>query len=131
MKIVTQEELKKLDDLAEWMDNRFSIPGTSIRFGLDSLLGLIPGIGDSVTVISTFYLIARAHDYKLPWHVKTTMIWNLFIDWLIGLIPILGDIFDIGWKANKKNVALIKKYCDRCDHIQVVDLKDIDPDLKT
>ncbi len=123
MKIITEEEIQKLDKMAEWMDSRFKIPGTSIRFGFDSLLGLIPGIGDTVTLATTGYLISRAHNYKLPWHVKTTMLWNLFIDWLIGLIPLLGDIFDVGWKANQKNVALIKKYIDRSDDIQIVSAK--------
>ena len=120
MKFVTEGEIQKLDNLADWMDSRFQIPGTSIRFGLDSLLGLIPGVGDTITLASTGYLISKAHQYKLPWHVKTTMMWNLLIDWLIGLIPLLGDIFDIGWKANNKNVALIKKYIDKADHIQIV-----------
>ena len=114
MKIIFQEELDKLDKMAEWMDSRFHVPGTSIRFGIDSLLGLIPGVGDTVTVASTGYLLSKAHEYKLPWHVKTTMLWNLLIDWLIGFIPLLGD----------KNVALIKKYVERADHIQVVSLAD-------
>jgi len=124
MKFVTEEEIQKLDNLADWMDSRFQIPGTSIRFGLDSLLGLIPGVGDTITLASTGYLISKAHQYKLPWHVKTTMMWNLLIDWLIGLIPLLGDIFDVGWKANNKNVALIKKYIDKADHIQIVSAAD-------
>lgn len=130
MKIITEEEIQKLDKMAEWMDSRFKIPGTSIRFGLDSLIGLIPGIGDTVTLATTGYLISRAHSYKLPWHVKTTMIWNLFIDWLIGLIPLLGDVFDVGWKANQKNVALIKKYIDRSDDIQIVSAQSYTGDTK-
>ena len=120
MKIISEEEIQKLEKMADWMDSRFKIPGTSIRFGFDSILGLIPGIGDTVTLATTGYLISRAHSYKLPWHVKTTMLWNLFVDWIIGLVPLLGDIFDVGWKANQKNVALIKKYIDRADDIQIV-----------
>jgi len=127
MRIVTEEELDKLENMAEWMDSKFHIPGTSIRFGFDSLLGLIPGIGDTVTLASTGYLLTKAHHYKLPWHVKTTMLWNLLVDWLIGLIPLLGDLFDVGWKANKKNVALIKKYVDREEGIQVVSEKNYQP----
>lgn len=124
MKIVTEEELEKLDKIAEWMDSKFHIPGTSIRFGFDSLLGLLPGVGDTITLASTGYLLTKAHGYKLPWHVKTTMLWNLLIDWLIGIVPVLGDLFDVGWKANNKNVALIRKYVGRADHIQVVSEKD-------
>ena len=105
-----QQDIEKLESMASWMDSRFTIPGTSIRFGLDSLIGLIPGVGDTVTFFSTVYLIGKAHAYKLPWYVILQMIWNGFVDWLIGLIPLVGDIFDIGWKANHKNVALLKKH---------------------
>jgi|TARA_R110002126_G_scaffold279836_1_gene426924 hypothetical protein len=103
-------DIEKLESMAELMDSRFKIPGTSISFGLDSLLGLIPGIGDTVTLISTAYLMGKARAYKLPWQVTLRMLCNALLDWLIGLIPIIGDIFDIAWKANKKNVALIKKH---------------------
>jgi hypothetical protein len=105
-------ELKKLDRLAELMDNRFVIPGTSIRMGLDSILGLIPGIGDTVTLLVTLYLAEKARRYNLPGHLRARIYWNAFIDWLIGLVPFLGDIFDIGWKANLQNVALIRKHLE-------------------
>ncbi len=103
-------EIENLEKLADWMDSRFKIPGTSIRFGLDSLLGLVPGIGDTVTILSTIYLIGKSKSHNLPFYVTLKMIWNAFLDWFIGLIPFLGDIFDIGWKANRKNVALLKKH---------------------
>ncbi len=105
--------IEKLENLASWMDSRFTIPGTSIRFGFDSILGLIPGVGDTVTLASTMYLVgvARAHD--MPWHVQLRMLYNAFLDWLIGIIPFFGDIFDVGWKANNKNVALLKKHASK------------------
>ena len=105
-----KHEIEKLHKMAEWMDSKFKIPGTSIRFGFDSILGLVPGIGDTVTLASTAYLIGKAKAFKLPFHIVLLMIWNAFIDWLIGLIPLIGDIFDIGWKANQRNVALLKKH---------------------
>lgn len=107
------DTLKKLDNLAEWMDSRFKIPGTSIRFGFDSIIGIIPGLGDTVTLASTIYLIGIASSYNVPWYVQAQMIWNAFVDWIIGIIPLLGDIFDVGWKANLKNVALIKKHAEK------------------
>lgn len=109
---IKQDDLDKLQSMADWMDSRFKIPGTSIRFGLDSLLGLIPGVGDTVTLVSTVYLMGRARSFQLPWHVNLLMIFNTFVDWLIGLIPLIGDLFDIGWKANQRNVALIKKHAE-------------------
>jgi len=106
-------ELEKLQSLADWMDSRFVVPGTSIRFGLDSLLGLIPGVGDSVTVISTGYLLHHAKIHDVPKHIRFKMIWNAFVDWLIGLVPLVGDVFDVGWKANQRNVALMRAHFER------------------
>jgi hypothetical protein len=111
--VIHELELEKLQQLAELMDNRFVIPGTSIRLGLDSILGLLPGIGDTATVLVTLYLAGKAKDYDLPGHVRGQIYWNAFIDWLIGLVPFFGDIFDIGWKANVKNVALIRKHLEK------------------
>ena len=111
-KTLNHADLEKLQRLANWMDSRFIIPGTSIRFGLDSLLGLIPGIGDSITLASTVYFFSVARKYEMPFHIHAKILWNAFIDWIIGIIPLFGDIFDVGWKANQKNVALIK------DHLQ-------------
>lgn len=103
-------DIEKMEAIANWLDSQFKLPGIPIRIGMDSLIGLIPIVGDSVTFISTAYILGKAHSYKLPWHVKMRIIGNGFIDWLIGSIPLIGDIFDIGWKANLKNVALIKKH---------------------
>lgn len=110
MKIDFAKEMAELDRLAHWMDSRFVIPGTEVRFGLDSLLGLVPGVGDTATLLVTLYLADKARQYGLPRHVRGRIYWNAFVDWLIGLVPFLGDIFDVGWKANVMNVALIRKH---------------------
>lgn len=110
-----QPDIDKLQSMADLMDSRFIIPGTNIRFGLDALLGLIPGVGDTVTLASTLYLLGASHSYGLPHHLKLKMVFNAFIDWLIGLIPFLGDIFDIGWKSNQKNVAIIREHLERIE----------------
>ena len=107
-----QEDIEVLDLLAEWMDNKFRVPGTKITFGIDSLLGLIPGIGDTISLAVSGYVLKRARHYQAPKSLQAKMIWHIFIDWLIGLIPFLGDIFDVGYKANIKNVALLKKHLD-------------------
>ncbi len=103
-------DIKKLENLSHWMDSKFSIPGTKIRFGLDSIIGLIPGIGDTVTLTSAAYLIGVAHKAGLPLNAKIKMALNAFIDWFIGLIPLIGDLFDVAWKANNKNIEIIKKH---------------------
>ncbi len=102
--------IKELEILADWMDSKFIVPGTNHRFGLDSLVGLIPGIGDTVGLLVSGYIFHKATRHNLPHHLKAVMLWNIFIDWLIGIVPFAGDIFDIGWKANRRNVDLLKKH---------------------
>ena len=92
------------------MDDRFRIPGTNFRFGLDPILGLIPGVGDGVTAISTIYLIRQAKSLGLPGHLKWKMIGNLLLDMIVGSIPLVGDLFDAGFRANRRNVNLIKRH---------------------
>lgn len=104
------DRIDRLDKLANSMDTKWKLPFTEIRMGWDTLIGLIPGVGDTLTSLVSAYIIREAHEMGVPAWVKWRMGWNVFIDWLIGLVPLLGDIFDVGWKANKRNVALIKKH---------------------
>jgi len=105
--------LRRLHIVARWMDSRFRIPGTRIRFGLDSVLGLVPGIGDSITALSGIYFVSQAHALGVPFGTKARMVLNTLIDMIIGAIPLVGDIFDIGFKANSRNVALIERHLAR------------------
>ena len=107
---ISKERLARLDKLANAMDSNWKLPFTDIRVGWDTLIGLIPGVGDTLTSLVSAYIIREAHQMGVPSWIKWRMGWNMFIDWLIGLVPLLGDIFDVGWKANKRNVELIKKY---------------------
>ena len=105
--------LRELDNIASWMDAKFSVPGTDIRFGLDSLIGVIPGIGDTIGMAVSGYIFHRAVQKGVPHHIKLQMIFNIFIDWLIGLIPLLGDLFDVKWKANIRNVELLRRHLNK------------------
>jgi hypothetical protein len=107
---MSHERVRKLKKLAAQMDQSFTIPGTSMKFGWDSILGLVPGIGDTAGLAVSSYIIAAARDMGAPGWLVAVMIWNVFVDWLIGLIPFLGDIFDIGWKANMRNIALMEMH---------------------
>ncbi len=102
-------ELQKLDWLANLMDTQFRIPGVPVPMGLDGIIGLIPGIGDTITLGVSGYILHKARPHVTP-ALMARMIWNVFIDWAIGIIPFFGDIFDIGWKANRKNVDLLKAH---------------------
>ncbi len=92
------------------MDSQFRIPGTPVRVGLDSILGLVPVVGDTGTLLVTLYLTSYARKYKVPKRIIAEMYRNAAIDWAIGLVPLAGDIFDVGWKANLRNVALLKAH---------------------
>lgn len=100
----------RLEQLAKAMDSRFTIPGLNISIGWDSILGLIPGIGDILTTGISAYIIHEGKMLGVPRHVVWLMIFNVFLDWLLGSIPLLGDIIDVGWKANLRNLELIRKH---------------------
>ena len=104
------EDMNRLERLANLMDSQFGVPGTNIRIGLDSLMGLIPGIGDTAALGVSSYIILQARRAGASHWLMTRMGWNVFIDWLIGLIPLVGDLFDVGFKANRKNVELLKAH---------------------
>ncbi|WP_233342406.1 DUF4112 domain-containing protein [Maricaulis salignorans] len=106
-------ELARLESLADWLDTRFRIPGTSIRFGIDGLVGLVPGLGDLAMLAPAFYLIARAAALGAPLHVLARMLINTSLDLVIGAIPVVGDIFDVAFKANRRNTALLARFLDR------------------
>ncbi len=103
----------ELEGLARIMDDQFRVPGTNIRFGLDALIGLIPGVGDAITGAVTLYLISRAWGIGVPFHVKIRMLANLAADLVLGVVPIVGDVFDVAWRANRKNLQLLQRHLDR------------------
>lgn len=105
-----QREIEKLERLARLMDSQFKIPGTDMRMGLDGLLGFIPGIGDTATMLVSAYIIHKARQHGAHPALLTRMGYNVFIDWLVGLVPLVGDIFDVSWKANLRNVELLKAH---------------------
>lgn len=94
------------------MDRAFVIPGTNIRFGFDSVVGLIPVIGDTLTAAVSVYIYIFARKAGVPGRKRMRMIWNIFIDWLIGLVPLFGDIFDVAFKANVKNIRIIMAHVE-------------------
>lgn len=103
------------------MDKAFVIPGTDFRFGFDSIVGLIPVIGDTLTVTVSGYIYSFAKPSGVPRHKRMRMLWNIFIDWLIGLVPFIGDIFDVSFKANSKNVEIIMNHVRSQRDIEIID----------
>jgi hypothetical protein len=105
-----EAQIQRLETLADWLDSRFRIPGTNLRFGLDSVVGLLPGIGDGATAIPAIYLILCADRLGVPRSLLARMALNVGLDMMLGAVPLLGDVFDVGFKANRRNVALLKRH---------------------
>ncbi|CAN5485518.1 hypothetical protein BH18ACI3_BH18ACI3_20610 [soil metagenome] len=97
-----------LDNLAHYLDGLFRIPGTGWRFGLDSLIGLVPNVGDTLTSFASFYILFAGARYGVPKITLLRMAFNIGLDYLVGIIPFIGDAFDFFWKANKQNMDLIR-----------------------
>jgi hypothetical protein len=102
--------LEALRKVARLLDTAFPVPGTSSRFGLDPILGLIPGLGDLVSPLFTLGLILQARDIGIPGVVLLRMIANVAIDTIVGLVPLAGDLFDFAWKSNIRNLALLEQH---------------------
>ncbi len=100
---------QSLEQLSRWMDGLFRIPGTGWRFGLDAVVGLVPGVGDTLTTITSFYILAAGVRYRVPKITLLRMGLNIAVDYLFGAIPFVGDLFDAAWKSNTKNVELLKR----------------------
>ncbi len=101
---------ENLDLLAHILDDWFRVPGTSIRFGLDGILGLVPWLGDVLAGLASCILILAAWFRGVPYVTLARMVVNLGIDVLVGAIPLFGDMFDIAWKANRRNYALMTRH---------------------
>ena len=104
-----RREISRLDTIATALDTQFGIPGTGMRIGWDGILGLIPGVGDAVTLLPAAYLLYKGHKLGVRRMTLLQMFMNSGIDLAIGAVPVVGDLFDIGFKANKRNVALLRK----------------------
>ena len=100
----------ELEMLARWMDSAFRVPGVGIRFGFDALLGLLPGVGDVTTSLASLYILNAAHRYNVPRITITRMALNILLETIIGAIPLLGDLFDVYWKSNQRNVELLRRH---------------------
>jgi hypothetical protein len=91
------------------MDDMFRVPVLGWRFGLDALVGLIPGLGDTSTSLVSFYILAAAVRYRVPKITLLRMGVNIGIDYVVGSLPVIGDVADAWWKSNRMNLDLLRK----------------------
>jgi hypothetical protein len=95
------------------LDNAVRVPGTDLRFGLDALIGLVPGIGDVIGAIFSTFIVFHAARLGVPRSTLVRMMANVGLDTIVGEVPLLGDLFDFGWKANSRNLALLEEHIQR------------------
>ena len=108
-------KLARLRRISKLLDNAIAIPGTKFRFGLDPILGLLPGGGDTITGGISAYIVVEAARMGVPREVLGKMVGNILIDSFAGTIPVIGDLFDVGWKSNAKNIELLEKHLDQSE----------------
>src|SRR6476620_2857786 len=90
-----RERISRIDALATLLDTAFLIPGTNVRYGLDALIGLIPGIGDAITSLMSLFIVHEAYQLGAPGHIILRMLANVTLDGFVGAVPIVGDAFDV------------------------------------
>jgi hypothetical protein len=106
----TERGQADLNILADWLDAKFRVPGLGIRFGIDALLGLLPGVGDAASALASLYILSAASRAGVSRATVARMGLNIGLDAVVGAIPLLGDLFDVYWKANQRNVALLQRH---------------------
>ena len=106
------DSLRRVQVVASVLDDAIRIPGTSIRFGIDPIVGLIPGLGDLLGGAASVYIILEAARAGAPASVLVRMALNVGIDTIVGEVPFLGDLFDFAWKSNRRNVALLVRHVE-------------------
>ena len=107
---VRTDPAANLRSLARLLDAAVTIPGTNIRFGLDALIGLVPGLGDMAGAAMSGYIVLAAARLGAPAPVLVRMVTNVAIDGVVGSVPLLGDLFDVGWRANTRNTDLLDRH---------------------
>ena len=105
--------IERLDKLARLFDTAFLLPGTNIRFGIESVMRLVPGIGDAAASALSCWLLYEAHRLDVPKPVFARMVTNVAIEGVVGAVPLIGDLFDVAFRANRRNVQLLREHFER------------------
>jgi hypothetical protein len=111
--LTREQRLARLDALAKLLDVAFILPGTNIRYGIDGIIGLIPVIGDLITTAISLWLVREARALGAPWHVTARMLANVALEGTVGMIPVAGDAFDALFRANIRNMRLLRHWMER------------------
>ncbi|MDW4499716.1 DUF4112 domain-containing protein [Sulfitobacter sp. D35] len=101
-------DLRRAERIARLLDTRWRIPGTPLRFGFDSIVGLVPGVGDTVMLLPSLWMIYTAYRHGARGAVLAKMAGNAGVDFFVGSVPVLGDVFDLFFKSHRRNAALLR-----------------------
>ena len=105
--------IARIDALATLLDSALVIPGTGVRFGLDVLIGIVPAVGDIVTTTLSLFIVHEAYQLGVPGHILLRMLGNVAVDGALGAVPVVGDAFDVLWRANRRNMRLLREWLER------------------
>jgi hypothetical protein len=111
--LTREQRLARLDAVAKLLDIAFIVPGTNIRYGIDGLIGLIPVVGDVIATALSLWLVREARALGAPWHVTARMLGNVAVQGVVGLVPVAGDAFDVMFRANIRNVRMLRRWMDK------------------
>ena len=104
------DRLTALRKLQYLLDNAFRVPGTNVRFGWDPIVGMVPWLGDTLTAVFACAIVVQAHHMRVPRVVQLRMLGNVAIDLIMGTLPLVGDVADVFWKSNTRNMALLERH---------------------
>lgn len=111
--LTREQRIARLEAIAKLLDVAFILPGTKIRYGIDGLIGLIPVIGDIITTAISLWLVREARALGAPWYITARMLGNVAVDGVVGIVPFVGDAFDVMFRANMRNVRLLRRWLDK------------------
>lgn len=108
-----EQRLARLDAVARLLDVAFILPGTNIRYGIDGIIRLIPVVGDLIASAFSLWLVREARAIGAPWHVTARMLANVALEGAVGMVPVAGDAFDVLFRANMRNMRILRQWVDR------------------
>ena len=108
-----EQRLARLDAVAKLLDIAFILPGTNIRYGIDGIIGLIPVVGDLIATALSLWLVREARALGAPWHITARMLGNVAVQGVVGAVPVAGDAFDVLFRANVRNVRMLRRWMDK------------------
>jgi hypothetical protein len=111
--LTREQRLARFEMLARLLDVAFILPGTQIRYGVDGILRLIPVVGDLVATAFSLWLVREARALGAPWHVTARMLGNVAVEGVVGMVPLAGDAFDVLFRANMRNVRLLRRWLEK------------------